>query len=60
MGCNSRSMSGIITIEDGNGTDLKVFNNYGYLRASDITVHSTTYVNVDTRQIQKMTHFTTF
>ena len=45
---NSHPTSGILTIEDSNGTDLKMFNNYGQLSASDIKLHATTYVNTDT------------
>ena len=40
MGWNSHLMSGILAIVDTNGTDLSLFNNYGHLRASEITTHA--------------------
>ena len=45
---NSHPTPGIFTIADENVTDLNIFNNYGHLVSSDITVHATTYVNADT------------
>ena len=50
MGSNSHHKSGIHTIEDGNVTYLNLFKNYRQLSTNDITMHETTYVNVDTRQ----------
>ena len=50
MGWNSHTMSGILTTADGNGIDLKIFDNYGQMRSSEITMNATTYVNEDTRQ----------
>ena len=43
-------MSGILTIADSNGTDLNMFDNYGRIIASDITVHATIYLNEYTRK----------
>ena len=52
MGWNSYPTSGIITISDGNGTELNIFNSYGKLSTSEITLNATTYVNADTRKTQ--------
>ena len=53
MGWNLHPKSGITTISYGNGIDLNLFDNYGQLRTSDITIHATTYINEDTGKIQK-------
>ena len=52
MGWNSFPKSGILTIADGNGIYLSLFNKYGNMSASDITLYATTYVNSDTRKTQ--------
>ena len=45
-------MSSILIISDGNGIDPNLFDNYGQLSAVEITVHTTTYFNRDTKQTQ--------
>ena len=47
MGWNSHPTSSILTISDGNGTDLNLFVNYFQLSASDSKTPAKTHVNAD-------------
>ena len=41
MGWNAHPISGILTIEYGNVTNLNILDNYGQMNASEITTHAT-------------------
>ena len=52
MGWDSHPALGILTTTDTNGEKLNLFDNYGQLSESEITMHEEMYGDADIRYMQ--------